>query len=255
MKPIVVHLKFFGSLSDFLPLSQKNKWIEVGLHDHAAVKDTIESCGVPHTEVESLFINGRSCRFSRRLFDGDRVTAYPYRRKVGGRWTRALRRAAPKRPRFILDIHLGKLARHLRLLGLDARYETDLTDEGIVRIAEVEKRVVLTRDIGLLKHKSIVHALWVRSKDPVEQLKEVLAKFDLNKILKPFSRCLECNGKIAMVAKRRIEDRLPPKVREFHRRFYLCQDCEKIYWQGSHYEWLSKFVGDLRLKNYSGSMT
>jgi len=185
-------------------------------------------------------------RFSYHLQDGDRVAVYPYRKKINGRFPRAPRRSLAGRPKFVLDIHLGKLVRHLRLLGFDSIYETGLTDEEIVRIALAQKRVVLTRDIGLLKQKRVTYGYWVRSKDPLEQIEEVLKRFDLKKCLKPFTLCLECNGRIRNVPKQKILASLPPKVRKYYDEFYRCWDCGKVYWQGSHYERLSGFIKSLK---------
>jgi uncharacterized protein with PIN domain len=144
--------------------------------------------------------------------------------------------------RFVIDSHLGKLARHLRLLGFDCTYKNFFPDNEIVDVAQQERRIILTRDIGLLKHKRVQWGYWLKATDPNQQLKEVVKRYQLHSQIKPFSRCLECNGKIKRIAKNKVIDQLPQAVRENYTRFYLCRLCQKIYWQGSHYEKLLKII-------------
>ena len=149
-----------------------------------------------------------------------------------------------REPKFILDVHLGKLARYLRMLGFDTLYENDYSDPEIVRIAKSEKRNVLTRDVELLKIKAVKHGYPVSSKNPLEQLAEVILHFDLSSKLKPFSRCMACNGKIEKVAKETIIDKLLPKTKQYYEEFYQCLSCERVYWKGSHHLKMKKFIED-----------
>jgi uncharacterized protein with PIN domain len=149
--------------------------------------------------------------------------------------------SAPLRPpiaepaRFVLDVNLGKLARWLRLTGFDALYRNDYEDAEVVAIAVRDERVVLTRDRRLLKHRAVVHGYWVRAVQPDAQIVEVLQHFELAPRIRPFHRCLRCNGRIRPVAKAAIIDRLPPLTRVHYDDFYQCLDCRKLYWQGPHY--------------------
>jgi uncharacterized protein with PIN domain len=144
-------------------------------------------------------------------------------------------------PAFICDVHLGKLARRLRLLGFDTIYRNDLEDEEIIRIARTDDRIILTRDGEILSNKT------TRSYRPDsifsdEQVREVLSVFNLRGQVKPFSRCIKCNGEIIPVDKDSVIALVPPRIGQFMEHFWRCQGCRKIYWQGSHYEKLRKWV-------------
>jgi len=151
-------------------------------------------------------------------------------------------------PKFILDVHLGKLARYLRMLGFDTLYENDYTDPEIVNIAKAEKRAVLTRDAELLKTKAIEEGYLINSKNYLEQLAEVIFRYDLSSKLKPFSRCMVCNGIIEKAAKEAVIDKLLPKTRQYYEEFYQCKSCERIYWKGSHYIKMQRFMDDFLSK-------
>jgi uncharacterized protein with PIN domain len=147
-----------------------------------------------------------------------------------------LRSEPPRRTAFILDGHLGKLARLLRMLGLNAVYCQDADDSEIVRLAAAEQRIILTRDRGLLKHASVTHGYCVRSQEPREQAREVLRRFALYSLVKPLSRCIRCNGALERVEKDAILSRLPPKTLVYYDVFHRCRRCGHIYWPGSHYQ-------------------
>jgi len=243
-EPVMVtaRFRFYGQLRDFLPPERRGRFFTHAVKGCPAVKDTLEALGVPHTEIDAVFANRRPADFSHRLQPGERIEAYPLHyphRRVG------VRHLTPRlrgRPRFVVDSHLGRLVRHLRLLGFDSDYRRIFPDREIVQIADREGRIVLTRDIGLLKNKRIRQGYWVRHTSAVRQLKEVLRRYDLPKKIQPFSRCLECNGRIARIVKRRVEQNLPRRVVLYYNKFYICRGCAKIYWQGSHYDKLMKLV-------------
>jgi uncharacterized protein with PIN domain len=152
--------------------------------------------------------------------------------------------------RFILDVHLGRLARLLRLSGFDTYYETLAADATIAQIAAKEDRIVLTRDIGLLKHKIIDWGYWLRSQHRDEQFKEVACRFNLWSSFSPFTFCLACNGKIQEVSKKSIINQIPANAGLYFQSFYQCQGCKRVYWKGSHYEHMIKTLE--RLHNNTG---
>ncbi|MCD4696611.1 MAG: Mut7-C RNAse domain-containing protein, partial [Bacteroidales bacterium] len=141
-----------------------------------------------------------------------------------------------RKTKFILDVHLGKLARYLRMLGFDTLYENNYPDPQIIDIAKKEKRIILTRDVGILKNSAVTHGYWVRSQNPREQLREVITRFDLSVNIKPLFRCMECNGIIEKVDKKEIIDQLKPKTKKYFNEFFRCTQCKKVYWEGSHYK-------------------
>ena len=228
--------RFHHSLNDFLPGRKKHQWLSYSFQLSATVKDAMEAIGVPHVEVNQVRVNGNDVSFSYQLQPGDRIEVFPF-----------VKHLHPNQPiAFVLDVHLGKLARMLRLLGFDAHYETGYNDASIVAVSLQQNRVVLTRDVGLLKHKVLQYGYWLRSQQPEEQLTEVLTRFALCDSVHPFSRCMVCNGAIVEVDKERIRHLLPLNTKEIFTEFYQCSQCGKVYWKGSHYENMLRRIERIR---------
>lgn len=232
------YFRFYAELNDFLPPERRQRTFAHEIRGQPAVKDTIEALGVPHTEVDLILINGQSVGFDAQVQAGDRVAVYPVFESLDIGPVTRLRAAPLRRPAFVLDVHLGKLARLLRMLGFDARYHNDLSDPELVEIALRERRIILTRDVGLLKRGEVTHGYWVRSTAPMAQAREVVQRFDLRDRAAPFTRCIACNGELAPVDKAAVRSQLPPRVAEAHETFQQCRRCGKVYWRGSHYEQL-----------------
>lgn len=150
--------------------------------------------------------------------------------------------------KFTLDAHLGKLAKLLRLFGFDSFFDPDYDDAEIIKFSLAEERIILTRDKELLNNKKVIHGYRIISQHPEEQLKEVFRQFDLKNHLRPFTRCLECNGFLLEVRKEDIAERLFPGTIRYYNFFYRCTGCERIYWEGSHYERMRKYI-DSVIKN------
>jgi uncharacterized protein len=148
----------------------------------------------------------------------------------------------PSEIRFILDVHLGKLAKSLRLFGFDAFYDTDFDDIDIIRFSLSDKRIILTRDKELLKSRDAAPGFRILSQKPDEQLTEVFRRFGLKSQVKPFTRCTECNSLLEDVPKEKIIHRLYPKTCEYYFSFKKCPGCDRIYWEGSHYERMRKYI-------------
>lgn len=235
-------IRFYAELNDFLPRKNRQVAFNHCFFGQPSVKDLIESLGVPHTEVDLVLINGESVEFSRRVNDGDYISVYPVFESIDISPVLCVRPVPLRETRFFLDAHLGKLAAYLRMLGFDALYENGLPDEKLAEISVRERRILLTRDRGLLKRGLVTHGYLVRSGIPAEQMKEVLQRFDLFRLVKPFSRCMCCNEILKAVPKGEIVKRLPPKVRQHYNEFNLCQNCGRIYWKGSHYEQMKRFI-------------
>jgi hypothetical protein len=232
---------FHGSLAAFLP---KNKQAPITylFKGTPSIKDAIETIGVPHVEVDVILVNNTPVNFTYLLSPDDQVQIYPKNQFPPGVPLVHLITKFPDFPQFILDVHLGKLARLLRMLGFDALYERNYTDAQIAEIAAAEARIVLTKDVLLLKRKSIEWGYWLRSKHPNEQLLEVLHYFDLQQAIRPFYRCMTCNGCIQRVGKKEVVDLLLPETNKHFEEFYQCSQCHKIYWKGSHYEKMERFI-------------
>jgi uncharacterized protein with PIN domain len=240
-----VWLRFYAELNDFLPAERRMTAFPHSFHVPPAVRDLIESQGVPHTEVDLILANGESVDFTYLVRGGDRISVYPVFESLD--ITPLLRvRAHPLRqPRFVLDVHLGRLAAYLRMLGFDSLYRNDYDDEELARVSSAEARILLTRDRGLLKRGAITRGHYVRATNPREQAAEVLRWFDLAGAFAPFTRCLACNGVIEPVAAEAVAGRLPPNVRERYDEFLECGSCGRVYWKGSHYERMSELIKSL----------
>src|SRR5262245_9059505 len=230
-----VGVRFYGALNDFLPTARKQTTLACVLNSSSSVKDLVEALGVPHPEIDLIAVNGRPVDFACRLRDGDRVAVYPQFRAID--LGNDVRLGPPPQHdlRFVADVHLGRLAAYLRLAGFDTAYRNDLPDDEIVAVSVSEDRTVLTRDVGLLKHRAITRGYFVRETTPVRQLVEVMRRFEVAEPVAPFTRCLSCNTPLIEIAKNRVEHLLPARTREHFREFRQCPACDRIYWRGSHY--------------------
>lgn len=232
--------RFYEELNDFLPREKRKRIFPFQFNGCPGIKDPIEALGVPHTEVELIIVNGDSVGFDYQLQHDDFVSVYPVFESIDVSPIVRLREKPLRRPKFILDVHLGKLARLLRLLGFDVKYENDYDDPEIVQISHAENRIILSRDRRLFFDKTITHGYWLRSTNALTQLDEVIQRFDLHNAIEPFHRCTGCNGHIHPVAKDSILERLEPKTIRFFDKFFRCDQCDRIYWQGSHFQKIRK---------------
>ena len=241
-----VTFRFYEELNDFLPQLWKKQDIPVNFKQRSSVKDMIESLGVPHTEIDLILVNGLSVDFSYIVQPQDRISVYPVFESFDISPLNRLRPEPLRKTRFVLDAHLGKLAKYLRMLGFDTLYSNQYLDAELADIASSgAKRILLTRDHGLLKHKRISHGYFVREINPRRQVKEILTRFDLFKSIKAFSRCVHCNGLIIKVEKEQIIEQIPAEARKIFDHFVICEDCRHIYWQGSHYKRMLIFIDTL----------
>jgi len=237
-----VLLRFYEELNDFLAPALRKVTFPHRLARRTSVKDLIESLGVPHTEVEVILVNGVSVDFSYIVQPGDRISVYPMFESLDVSPLLRLRPAPLRTPAFILDTNLGRLARYLRLLGFDCLYRNDYSDAQVAAVAADSNRIVLTRDRTLLQRRIITRGYFVRAVLPRQQTREVLARFDLYRLVAPFSRCVRCNGSLQAVDKSAVQDRLQPKTRRYYDSFRMCSACGQVYWQGSHHERAQQLV-------------
>jgi uncharacterized protein with PIN domain len=228
---------FHGRLNDFLHRDQRDRQVTISFQERQSIKHLAESLGVPHPEIGRIQVNGRDDALGSIAQDGDRVDVYP------------IENGCPTEPRFLLDCHLGRLAAHLRMLGFDCLYQNDFDDSNMAEIVHEDERILLTRDRRLLR-KIILHGYCLRSLDSLEQLTEVIQRFELINQIQPFHRCLRCNHPLEPIEKDAILDRLEPLTKQYFDDFHICPACGQIYWKGSHYERMQKLIGEIR-KNMS----
>lgn len=205
--------------------------VEIDFRGAQSVKHLIESLGIPHTEIGTLSANGEKTGQGYIVKNSDKIKIQP---------------VAPNDlsddPRFVIDGHLGKLASHLRMLGLDCLYNNAYKDEELVDISVEQNRILLSRDRLLLMHKVITKGYLVRSMDPNKQIREVVTRYGLINWIRPFQRCMRCNHTLEPVEKEMILKKLEPLTKQYFHEFKLCPACNQVYWKGSHYERMLEVV-------------
>ena len=231
---IQVEVRLYAGLNAFVSRRRRQATLALSLDEHDSVKHVLESLGVPHTEVDLVLVNGASVDFAYRVHNGDRIAAYPRFEALDVASASRVRPAPLPEPRFVLDAHLGTLARSLRLLGFDTLYRNDDDDDTLARLAGDAGRILLTRDRGLLKRRVVVRGYHLWETDPARQVGEVLRRFDLSRAAAPLTRCPRCNGLLEVVDKAAVTERLPPHTRASYDTFRVCRDCGRVYWQGAH---------------------
>ena len=239
---VIATLRVYGELNDFLAPASRQTTVELAFDRGTTVKDFIESRGVPHTEIDLVLVNGESVDFHRQLVDGDRVAAYPVFEALDVAPVTRVRSEPLRVMRFVLDVHLGRLARYLRLAGFDTVYDREAGDDRLAEVSRAEHRVLLTRDQGLLKRRVVTHGYCVRSTAPSRQLAEVVSRFDLRRLVRPFSRCTVCNGVLAAADRQEVAADVPERSREQFTEFLRCPTCRRIYWKGSHFSRLEQIL-------------
>lgn len=241
-----VYFRFYEELNDFLPEAKRKVRFTHEFTGRNSVKDMIESLGVPHAEIDLILVNTHSVDFSYIVQDNDDISVYPVFESFDISGLTHLRSKPLREPKFIADVHLGQLARYLRMLGIDTLYKTNFSKDDLIKISLIERMAILTRDRNILKRNEVTHGYWVRSEDPYEQVKEVIQRFHLEGEIKEFSRCLECNGLLEIVKKEKVIDKIPEKVKELQDEFYQCNGCHRIYWKGSHYTKMKDLIASFK---------
>jgi len=234
---------FQGDLPDLL----RHRWrpqktVIFPITRRASVKDVIESFGIPHTEVGHIECNGQQVDFSFLVEDNQLFEVYGIEKPWDVTTTTFLRPVPLQDIAFVVDVNVGRLAKYLRMAGFDTLYNYRWDDKKIVDVLEHANRIVLSRDLGLLKRKQVEFGRYVRTDKPVEQLEEIVALFGLTQGIRPFTRCLDCNLLLEPVDKNEILSRLEPLTVKYYTTFSICRACNKIYWPGSHRDRMEKLL-------------
>jgi len=221
---VPIRFRFRGELNFFLGPERRNSEFVALIGPTDTVKHAVESLGVPHTEIGRILINGEEALWSRKPDPGDLVDVFPHSTPI-----------EVADYRFVLDGHLGRLAAYLRMLGFDAWYHHPADDALLACVACREKRLLLTRDVGLLKRNDVERGYMVRSVEPLEHLHELWERYALAPHVRPFTRCMVCNGELRPAAREEVKGLLPPRIRESKTEFSRCVNCGRVFWRGSHY--------------------
>lgn len=221
--------RFHGELNDFLPAARRGAWLEYEFSGRPSLKHAIETFGVPHPEV------GEPGDLAAPLGDGAEIDVRPrqFSSPPDGGW------------RFVLDGHLGRLAKYLRILGFDTLYEPGADDRRLADAA-AGGRFLLTRDRSLLMRRAVTHGLLVRHDEPRLQLEWLARRLPLWPAADPLTRCLRCNAPLRPVGKEEVWERIPPKTRLWCDDYRTCSGCGQLYWPGSHYERMQAWIRSAR---------
>lgn len=236
--------RFYADLNYFLPAHNRQHSFPYPVYDgNQSVKHLIEAQGIPHTEVDLILANGVSVDFNHIVQPGEHIAVFPVFSTFDLAHEVRVRPPLPDPIKFLLDNHLGRLARYLRLLGFDTLYfNNQLDDEELADFSHNKHRVLLSRDRGLLKRRQVVYGYCLRTLEPYEQLKSVVIRFKLADKIDPWKRCLRCNGTLQPVNKGEVVDRLEPRTKRYFHDFRRCLSCQQIYWRGSHHIHLQTFL-------------
>jgi len=244
VKPFKVRLRFHGDLNFFLASKAGDAVIERALAEKTSIKDVIESCGVPHPEVDVILVDEQTVGFDHTLANDAKVEVFPVENRDTDSTEKRLQTTGISR--FVADGHLGGLTRNLRLLGFDIAYDQNADDRQLLNVMAYENRALLTRDRRLLMHAIVQHGYCPRSQNADEQTIEVVRRFNLLGLIAPFTRCVRCNAPLEEAAKADIIDKLEPLTKIYYNQFRRCPGCKQIYWPGSHFPKLQKRIEEIR---------
>ncbi|HVN49135.1 MAG TPA: Mut7-C RNAse domain-containing protein [Bacteroidota bacterium] len=237
-----IHIRWYGELNDHLPLEQQYSHIVHHLERRITVGEFVSRFDIPVDSIDLVLVNGTSVDLEYFLNDRDTIAVFPVFESFDISSLEKIHEHPLRRPKFVLDVHLGKLANHLRMLGFDTLYRNDYTDDLLCQISLREHRTLLSKDRSLIETKSLTHAYFVKNKNPRLQLLEVLNRFQLLSLASPFTRCIECNTILQPIEMKQILFRLPAPVKEWCTEYQWCSVCDRIYWKGTHFKKMQEFI-------------
>lgn len=237
--------RLYAELNDFLPTERKQKQFIETFKTPVSVRETLISLGIPLSEIDLILVNGKSAALNHKLTEGDQISVYPVFESLDISSKTKVRKESLRQTKFVLDAHLGKLAKYLRMLGFDTLYQSNFEDDEIIDIAQHDHRIILTRDKLLLRSEKITHGYYIRSTEKHQQLKEVINKFDLTNQFKSFTRCMTCNEKLKEVNKKEVINKINQDTAHTFNIFYYCNNCDKVFWKGSHFERMENYIRGL----------
>lgn len=236
-------LYFDNSLQELLAHRyRKNRIVHYPLARRASIKDICESLHIPHTEIWKITRGSEELSFTHLSRSGERIALHSFPVGTDVSQPTSLRPSPLPAPVFMVDINVGKLARLLRMAGIDTWYKSQLNESELAKESAAEGRILLSRNRDLLQRKIITWGRLVRSEYPQAQLAEIISLYGLRKQIAPFSRCLECNCLLQSVDKSLILHLLEPLTKKYYHQFKRCPDCDRIYWQGSHHQRMRKVL-------------
>jgi uncharacterized protein with PIN domain len=243
--PKNITFRCYAELNDFLPQEHRQRQFVHTLKTPVTLGEALESLQIPLSEVDLVLVNGTPGSLDQRLYENDYVSVFPTFEILDISELKGEQSPALRKTRFILDAHLGKLAKYLRMLGFDTLYRNDYGDDEIINLALKEKRIILTRDKLLLQSRRVTHGYYVRSTEKHKQLKEVVRKFDLYNQFQSFSRCMTCNAELVLRNREDVVHLVEEDILQLFKKFYFCPACRKVYWKGSHFKRMEIYIRNL----------
>ncbi|MCW0481905.1 Mut7-C ubiquitin/RNAse domain-containing protein [Prolixibacteraceae bacterium A06] len=234
--------RFYEELNIHLPEEMRKVWFCFPFAEGTTISDMLKIMGIPAEEVDLVLVDQQSRNLDYQLQDGERISVYPVFERFDIEPVGTAHESPLRSTTFCCDVHLGKLARFLRMLGFDTLYSSRFDPDALREASLQEKRILLSRSYALVTHPQVKRSFWVRSADPKEQLKDLFEKLDLYRQLNPLSRCLTCNSMIETIEKQAILHRLEPRTAAYYQEFFICRSCDQIFWKGSHFESMINFI-------------
>jgi uncharacterized protein len=239
-----VSIRIYEELNSYLPPDKQKRDSILTITADISVKQLIEKLRIPISQIDLILVNGKSVGAEYQVNDGDRLSIYPVFETFNISSVSNLHESPLRRLQFICDVHLGRLTKYMRMLGLDVLYKNDFSQDQQVQLCIKEDRIILTRNKRILKNRLITRGYLVKSGDPRLQVEEIITYFDLKGYLTPLSRCLRCNLTVQPVEKESIQPHVPGAVFKMYDKFMRCDNCDRIYWMGSHYssmmDWINR---------------
>ena len=156
---------------------------------------------------------------------------------------------------FLVDAMLGNIAKKLRLFGFDSEYFSDIDDSKLLEKAKNENRVLISRDRLLVNRakKNGISSIYIAAENEIDQFLEILAitHLQVGEISGNVARCTKCNSSTSQIDKLKIENKIPQGVLEHNDKFWKCDKCDQIYWEGTHIKKLQEFARKIKLKSQS----
>lgn len=237
-----VYFRFYEELNDYLPEGKRKVRFEYSFSEAISLQEALQSMEIPPDEIDLILVNQQSEGLDYMLQDGDSISIYPVFELFDLSGISQLREKPLRNPTFICDVHLGRLGKYLRMLGWDTLYSNQYTPDDLISVSCQEKRIILSRNYQLTRHKKVTRSYWIRSSDPLEQIKDLINKLDLSNQSIPLTRCLNCNHILVPVEKQEILHRLQTRTAKYYNEFFICPACDQIYWKGSHFENMFDFI-------------
>ncbi len=248
-----ITVRLYEELNDCLPREKRKADVPLTIAADTPVGTLLEDLGIPAHKVEMVRVGGMSVDFHYRLRDGDHISVYPVFESFDISEQLRVRDHPLREPRFVLDAHLGKLAAYLRMLGFDTLYKNDFKDRMLMALSRNNGRILLSKDRTLVYKSGLTRVYEVKALRPRAQLNEVLERFDLYGLARPFQRCMLCNALLETAHKDDVTGRVPPHALQSHDTFRVCPACRKVYWAGTHYQHMHRLIEQLLAQRHDAA--